>query len=101
MLKNLKIRNKFLILVLSINLLMLFVTFFSYYSFSKKVVIKETQQKAMKSVQGLANTLNGYLNEKSKVAWTFSQQPKIIQWLKGNDVRNVDRAKDSVYVEIV
>ena len=43
MIENLKLRNKMLIFVLGINLIMLFVIFGVYYAFSRKLVVNETQ----------------------------------------------------------
>ena len=90
-----------LIFILSINLIILIVIFIIYFGFSKNILVQETQEKAMEKVNGVVNTLEGYLNDKAKIAWTFSQHPILKKWLKTNDKRRVNRRKDLVYAQII
>ncbi len=101
MIENLKLRDKMLIFVLGINLVMLFAVFGVYYTFSRKLVVNETQQRATEKVREVIATLDGYLKEKSKIAWTFSQQPIIKRWLETNKRKIVDRRTDPVYGQII
>ena len=99
--KNLHLRNKMLISILSINLITLIVTFGFYYGFGKHILIEQTKEKAMEKVKGVANTLQGYFDAKGKIAWTYCQSPYIIRWLKTNDDRYRNLARDGVYRDII
>ena len=101
MLQNLKIRNRMFVLILGTNLIILILIFSVYFGFAKKIIIKQTEQKAKEKVIGVANSLEDYLDKKSKLAWTFSQHPLLIQWLKTNDKRLPDIEKDGEYKKII
>jgi len=101
MLQNVKLRNRMLIFILGINVIMFVVIFGIYYSFSKKIVLTQTQEKAMEKVHGVVSILEGYLNEKSRIAWTFCQNPVVTNWLENNSRRVCDRRRDPVYGQIV
>ena len=101
MFKNIKIRNKILFSVLSINVIMFLIIFVCYYNFSKRAVIKETKLKAIEKVNSVAKSLDGYLIEKAKTAWTFSEIPMVKSWLKTNDSRFVTRENDLEYAKII
>jgi len=90
-----------LIFILGINVIMFVVILGIYYSFSKKIVLTQTQEKAMEKVHGVVSILEGYLNEKSRIAWTFFQNPVVTNWLENNSRRVCDRRSDPVYGQIV
>lgn len=94
MLKKLKIRNKILIPILGINFLILATIFLLYYNFSKDIIIKETQEKALVKVQELNKSLNGFLDSKAKVGWTLCNSPWVKEWLTTNEIRFVRPGED-------
>ena len=101
MFHNLKLRSKMLIIILGINLIMLMVIFGVYYSSTKKLIVKESQDKAVEKVNGVAASLVGYLNEKSKIGWTISQNPDVVRWLAVNRIRNIANNRDPLYIKII
>ncbi len=94
MFKNLKLRSKLMIFVIGINILILAVIYFVYFGFSRKILVRETQNKAMEKLNTVVFDFQGYLSEKSKIAWTFSRDPILIRWLEKNDKRLVDINSD-------
>jgi methyl-accepting chemotaxis protein len=100
MFHTMKLQYRMLLFILGINLIMLFIIFGVYYSFSKRLIVQETQEKAMEQVRSVIHTLEGFINEKGRTAWTFSQHPKIQKWLETNTMKRVDRRQDRNYAEI-
>lgn len=90
-----------LVSILGINVIMLAVIFFIFYGFSKTLVVKETQEKAMAKAEGAAVQLKGYLWEKGKIAWTFCNDYKMKNWLRTNTVRKPDPKKDAFYRDMI
>jgi len=101
MLQNLRLKSRMLILILGINIVMLVIVFGIYYGFVKKIIITETQQKAMKEVEGVKSNLEAYLEKKSEIAWTFCQDTYIKSWLKKNNIRRATRNTDPEYGRII
>ena len=89
------------VFVLGINILMILAMFMVYTNNSKKIIKKNMQARAMEHVTGVASILNGYLNEKAKIAWTFCQNSFFKEWLDRNEERFVYRETDSVYASII
>lgn len=100
MLQRLKLRYRILVFILGINLVMLFVIFGVYYRFSKRLIIQETQDKALEQVKTVIQTFEGFIREKGRTAWTFSQDPLVQRWLETNTARKADRRQDPVYAQI-
>jgi methyl-accepting chemotaxis protein len=101
MLKRLKIKNRLFILILGINLIMLIAVYGIYIGFSKRMLVSETQAKAMEKVNAVALALEGYFNGKGKIAWTYCQNPYLKRWLETGCERGVDHSADSVYRDII
>ncbi len=101
MLKNFSMRKRMIIFILGINGIMLLGIFFSYYNFSKKALAKETQRMALEKVMGVASRLDGYISEKSKIAWTFCQSPQLLYWLETHTEMTNDHSVDSVYQVLI
>ncbi|MBN2414291.1 methyl-accepting chemotaxis protein [bacterium] len=101
MFKQLKLRGKMLVSILGINIIMLAVIFLVFYGFSKTLVVKETQEKAMAKAEGAAIELSGYLWEKAKIAWTFSNDYRMKEWLRTNTARKPDPGRDAFYREMI
>ena len=101
MLKNYSMRKRMIIFILGINGIMFLGIFFSYYNFLKKALAKETQSMALEKVMGVASKLDGYVREKSKIAWTFCQSPQLLDWLETNTEMTNDHSADTVYQKII
>jgi len=101
MFKKLKLRGKMLISILGLNVIMLSFIFGFYYLFCKKMIVEETQKKAMAKVEGVANILQGHLREKANIGWTLSHDPELVRWLEKNSIRYPDPARDKVYASIL
>jgi len=101
MFRNLNIRNRMLVLILGINLFTLMIIFLVYFNFSRKLIVNETKTKAMEKVKSVANRVEGYLNEKARIGWTFSQNPIFLDWMEKNDQRIVSRKDDPVYSMLI
>ena len=97
---NLKLRSKMLLFILTTNIAILSIIYLIYFRFSKKILITESQEKALEKVNIMVSRWEGYINEKAKIAWTFCQQPRITRWLETNRAKKVDETKDAVYKEI-
>ena len=89
-----------IIIILGINVIMLGIIFGIYYSNTKKLIVRESQEKAVEKVNVVVATLAGYLEEKSKIGWTVCQNPDVIRWMKINRARKVDLQKDRLYAKI-
>jgi methyl-accepting chemotaxis protein len=101
MLQKLKLRSRMVVIILSINIFMLVIIFGIYYGNTKKLIVRESQEKAVEKVNGVVASLVGYLNEKSKIGWTLCQNPDIVRWLATNRIREVDKQRDTVYSKII
>lgn len=101
MFKEMKLRSKMLVFILSFNLTILVVTFFVYYNCSKTILVNETQVKIVEQVNSAANAIEGYFQEKGKIAWTFCNNPYFKQWLRQNTRRGIDYSNDPMYRNIV
>jgi len=101
MFKKLKIRNKMLLSILSINLIMMIVIYFVYFGYSKKMMINENQEKTMEKVKGVSSAIEGYFKEKGKIAWTYCQNPYLKRWLENNTYTGADFSKDKMYQDII
>ncbi|MCK5147767.1 methyl-accepting chemotaxis protein [bacterium] len=100
MLKKLKLRDKMLVSILGITLLMLTIIMVSFSIYSKQIVVRETQRRAMEKVYGVSAGLEGFLNEKSKIAWTYCEHKTVKDWLRTNTRRKVDERYDKAYADI-
>jgi methyl-accepting chemotaxis protein len=101
MLRNFSMRKRMIIFILGINGIMFLGIFFSYYNFSKKALARETQRVALEKVMGVAGTLDGYVREKSKIAWTFCQSPQLLNWLETRTEMTNDHSTDTVYQALI
>ncbi len=97
MLQKLKIRTRMLVLILGINLVVLISIFIIYFSNTKQIVVRETQEKAMEKLSSVVISLEGYLDSKTQIVWTFCRNPDIVRWLETNTVRDVVRADDPLF----
>ena len=101
MLRNFKIRTKMLISILSVNLIMFVLIVLVYFRFTKQIVVKETQEKAIERVKGSAHAIDGFFREKAKVVWTFCHDPIVTEWVKNNTQRRIDHSHDEAYQAII
>ena len=100
MFNRLKLREKMLISILGINLAMLILILLAFTGYSRRVMVKETQLRAMEKMNGVAATLEGFLNEKARIAWTFCEMDEFKSWLASNTRRRVDPARDARFAKI-
>jgi len=101
MIQNLKIRNRLLIFVLGTVLTILVTVSLVFFFYSKQILVTESQSKAIEKVNAVAGNLEGHLKEKAKIAWTLCRHPKVINWLKTNEIRQVDPETDTQYKELL
>ncbi len=103
MLSKLNLRKRMFIFIIGANLIVLLGIFFIYLNFFRNLLVKETKSKAQIKVNKVAVELQGTLNEKAKVGWTFTKQPLIKQWLKENTIRDYAllRKTDQTYRVII
>lgn len=101
MLQNFRIRSRLLVFVLGVVLTILVSVSVVFYIYSKQILVTESKGKAIETVNAVAGYLEGHLTEKARVAWTFCQQPEIVEWLKTNEARVADGTTDPVYNNIL
>ncbi|MCK5147492.1 methyl-accepting chemotaxis protein [bacterium] len=98
---NFSIRQKLLILILGLNILLFAVLAVVNVRQTRQNVIRQTQGKAMMGLESVKTQLGAFFDSKSTVAWTFSHNPSIVRWLCENNERFPDINVDTHYVEIV
>ncbi len=101
MLKKMKIKNKMLVIILGINMAMLLLIFIGYYVFMRRLLVSETEAKALSRVESVGIAFEGFLMEKAKIGWTLSRNLDFREWLATNTKRNIDINRDPVYRKIV
>ena len=94
MLTHLSIRKKMFLFVLGTTSLMMILLFTASWNTAKRLLIHESEQKALALLESVTGDFEGYMNEKARTAWTFAQNPTIIEWLGHNTVRLPDRETD-------
>ena len=97
---RLKLREKMMVSILGINLVMLILILVAFTGYSRRVVVHQTQMRAMEKMRGVAATLEGFLNEKAKIAGTFCEMREIKSWLASNTNRQGDAARDRRFASI-
>lgn len=88
-------------MILGINGFVFLAVFLSYYQFSKRTVVRETQKMAMEKVSNVVSVFDGFIKEKTKIAWTFSQSPLFLSWLETSTERTNDHSADTSYQKIM
>jgi methyl-accepting chemotaxis protein len=102
MFQKLKLRNRMLVLILGINLVMMVVVYLAYFGYSKKEVVQQTQEKTIERVRAVSSAIEGYFIEKAKIAWTYAQNPHLVHWLATNTSRDpLTLQSDPVYRDII
>ncbi|MCE1187670.1 MAG: methyl-accepting chemotaxis protein [Ignavibacteria bacterium] len=101
MLSKLNIRNKILLSVLGINIIVLLIIFLVYYNFASNVLEKETSQKALTKVKLAATALEKHLDQKAKIGWTVCNSPMVKEWVQTNHVRYIPKESDPNFQKIL
>ncbi len=101
MFKKLNLRKRMFLFIIGANLVVLLAIFFIYLNFSRNLIVNETKDKAMEKVRVVVSKLEGYLSEKSKIGWTLSRNPMVVNWLDTNTQRKVERSQDPQYGKII
>jgi len=69
--------------------------------FSRKLLVRETQAKALERVRSISVSIESFMREKAGVASGFSQNPELVNWLSGNRQRGVDHTTDAEYRRLI
>ncbi|MBU1100315.1 MAG: HAMP domain-containing protein [Bacteroidetes bacterium] len=97
MFKNLTIRKKILVSVLTINFIMFLAIYLIYFQFSKNLVTDQTQEMLSTKVDEMISRLEGNLIERGKIGWTVCNNADFVTWLDTNSTRFVEPEKDPVF----
>lgn len=68
---------------------------------TRRILIEESYEKAVDRVQSTAYAIDGFFQEKAKVAWTFGKAPFLHEWMAGNTQRRIDHADDAAYQDLL
>ncbi len=69
--------------------------------FSRKLLVRETQAKALERVRSISLSIESFLREKAGVASAFSQNPELVNWLSANRQRGADHRTDAEYRRLI
>ncbi|RPI24088.1 MAG: HAMP domain-containing protein, partial [Acidobacteria bacterium] len=98
---NTRLRTKMLIVFVSFNLISSLCFLFANLVFSRKLLIRETQAKALERVARISVSIESFLREKAGAANSFSHNPELIEWLSDNRQRGIDHASDPGYRKLI
>lgn len=97
MYKNLTIRKKILVSVLTINFIMFLAIYLIYFQFSKSLVTDQTQEMLSTKVDEMISRLEGNLVQRAKIGWTVCNNDEFVNWLDTNSTRFVEPALDPIF----
>ena len=98
--KRLKLREKMLISILGVSIVMISLILVAFSMYTRHVLVKETQLRAQEKLYSVSASMQGFMNEKAKVAWTYCELQSVKRWLRRNTVRKVNPLIDREYAEI-
>jgi methyl-accepting chemotaxis protein len=101
MFNHARLRTKMLIVFVTFNLLISLCFLVANLVFSRRLLVTETQAKAVERVERSAISLESFLREKAAVAQAFAGNPELAEWLAANRQRGVDHAADPAYRKLI
>jgi len=69
--------------------------------FSRRLLVRETQAKALERVRSISVSIESFMREKAGVASAYSQNPELAGWLTRNRQRGADHATDEEYRRLI
>jgi len=99
--KRIKLREKMLISVLGVNIIMISLILVAFSMYTRHVLVKETQLRAQEKLHSVSASMQGFMNEKAKVIWTYAEHESVKRWLATNSVREPNPRIDKKFVEIM
>lgn len=69
--------------------------------YTRQVLLQESYERAVDRVRSTSLAIDGFFQEKAKVAWTIERSPRFRTWLSDNELRRVDRSNDQEYQDIL
>ncbi len=101
MFPNARLRTKMLIVFVTFNLVTSVCFLVANLVFSRKLLIRETQAKALERVGSISVSIESFMREKAGVASAFSQNPEMVTWLSSNRQRGADHTTDAGYRRLI
>jgi len=69
--------------------------------FTRQILLDDSYEKAVDRVKSTSYAIDGFFQEKAKVAWTFGKAPYLHDWLRDNTERRIDHSGDEAYQDLL
>jgi methyl-accepting chemotaxis protein len=101
MFPNTRLRTKMLIVFVTFNLVTSLCFLIANLVFSRRLLVRETQAKALERVRSISVSIESFVREKAGLATAFSQNPELVDWLSSNRQRGIDHTADAGYRRLI
>ncbi len=98
---NTRLRTKMLIVFVSFNLVTSLCFLVANLVFSRRLLVRETQAKALERVRSISVSIESFMREKAGLASAFSHNPELVDWLAANRKRGADHTSDPGYRSLI
>ncbi|MBU0742006.1 hypothetical protein KKA85_09510 [bacterium] len=69
--------------------------------YTRRILLEGSYEKAVDRVKSTSYAIDGFFQEKAKVAWTFGKAPFLLEWMIDNTERRIDHTHDETYQDLL
>ena len=94
-------KTKLILIVLAVNLIVSALFVLLVYQSNALLLRRESRRTAEATLSGLVLRIESFIESKSKISIAIARNPQVLRWLRSNEQRLPDPARDRDYTEIM